>query len=494
MSRIEREKSRGKLERTGLAFALLFSSKTFPIEAPEDEPDVTSGVPDSVRQESGAPYEQYRFLKPVSAEDFSAPEWLVEKLPEIDSDDIDLIGQVGEEFNIDPKVLLSFLTVESMGRNVTSSSGAVGYFQITSETVEFLQDNSREYLNLADKQKSLDLREEELDNLDDLLVGAFWASVYLKEAGVPWGQVYQERLASQDYRKALGKTAILYHDGLFSQSENPSATAQLEKERVLGVMDFLAGRKGKSELNSDLQRFLGVSEKKPPSKKESHISKEQEKIVKPVRWGRRDQTEVALTFDDGFSRNSVERVLETLDKTGDKCTFFVVGRQLEANPDLWRQAVDSGHQICNHTYSHVYLTSLSDEQIEEEIEAWEEEVKKVLGQEYCNKMRSEFPYIRLPGGAGHRSKRVLSLLEKKGYRPIAWSQETYHSVLKNCDYKEESVEIIASEVSDHTVKRVDNGSIILLHFNVWDTFNLGETIEGINDKGFKLTTVAGVLN
>ena len=41
-------------------------------------------------------------------------------------------------------------------------------------------------------------------------------------------------------------------------------------------------------------------------------------------------------------------------------TFFVIGSQLKAHPDLWQQAVADGHQICNHTYTHTCLSSLWD--------------------------------------------------------------------------------------------------------------------------------------
>ena len=59
----------------------------------------------------------------------------------------------------------------------------------------------------------------------------------------------------------------------------------------------------------------------------------------------------------------------------------MIGSQLRAYPDLWRQAIEDGHQICNHTYSHRWLSALSSEEIKREIFRWEEVAREVLGEE-----------------------------------------------------------------------------------------------------------------
>ena len=216
-------------------------------------------------------------------------------------------------------------------------------------------------------------------------------------------------------------------------------------------------------------------------------------IRRPIYWGNRDRPEVTLTFDDGFSRSSVAASLEVLRANEVKTTFFVVGRQLEAYPDLWRQALADGHEICNHTYTHSYLTTLSSEQIKEEIDRWEKAAKEVLGEEYVERMKQEFAYIRFPGGSGHRDNRVLRVVSEAGYLPIAWSADTYYAVLKNHDYRNEPAGPIAQEVASHIVSTSQNGSIILLHFNVWDVTRLEEMVAGIERKGLRITTVSEVL-
>lgn len=217
-------------------------------------------------------------------------------------------------------------------------------------------------------------------------------------------------------------------------------------------------------------------------------------VCRPVFWGDRNQPEVALTFDDGFSVQAIKTTLEVLRANNIQGTFFVIGSQLKAHPDLWQQAVADGHQICNHTYSHTYLSSLSGEEIKKELARWEVAAGEVLGEEYVGKMKQEFPYVRFPGGAGHNSEGVLKAVAEAGYRPIAWSQETYAAVLKSHDLKNEAVAPIADEVRQHTINAAQNGAIILLHFNSWDTLYLEQTVKGLIDKGLTPTSVSQVLD
>ena len=65
---------------------------------------------------------------------------------------------------------------------------------------------------------------------------------------------------------------------------------------------------------------------------------------------------VALTFDDGPTREWTPRVLAILQRHGAKATFFRVGQRAQAAPDLVRQTADAGHEQGNHTWAHDDLT------------------------------------------------------------------------------------------------------------------------------------------
>ena len=62
---------------------------------------------------------------------------------------------------------------------------------------------------------------------------------------------------------------------------------------------------------------------------------------------------VYLTFDDGPSARTPE-ILDILKKYNVKATFFVLGSNVEARPELVKRAYDEGHFIAIHGYTHKY--------------------------------------------------------------------------------------------------------------------------------------------
>jgi len=206
-----------------------------------------------------------------------------------------------------------------------------------------------------------------------------------------------------------------------------------------------------------------------------------------------DENRLCLTFDDGGNRKAVEKVLETLKKHDVKATFFIIGKYLKPNANLWKQAVEDGHLVCNHTQNHVWLTQLNSEDAKKEILEWESSAAEILGREYVEKMKQDFPFIRLPGGAGNDSKRILRIVSELGYIPVGWSIESYYAVLRHHDLKTEPVGPIAEEVFAHVTKKAKGGSIVLLHFNPYDTEKLDDIITAVKDKGITIDLLSECL-
>lgn len=197
---------------------------------------------------------------------------------------------------------------------------------------------------------------------------------------------------------------------------------------------------------------------------------------------------VFLTMDDGYDSKAISAALAVLREREVRCTFFIIGDALRSYPALWKQAVKDGHLICNHTATHKYLSQLSEDGIDKEISGWEDAVADVLGEEYLHRMKREFPYLRLPGGMGSNSEKIMGILADKGYIPVGWSIETVYEVLNRHNLKTEPVEPIARQITDHVTASAKSGSIILLHFNSYDVLTLDKTLQGITEKGleFKL--------
>jgi len=67
---------------------------------------------------------------------------------------------------------------------------------------------------------------------------------------------------------------------------------------------------------------------------------------------------IAVTFDDGPDPVWTPKVLDLLKAHGVKATFFVVGTEVAAHPELTRRIVAEGHQIGIHTFTHANLSSV----------------------------------------------------------------------------------------------------------------------------------------
>ena len=91
---------------------------------------------------------------------------------------------------------------------------------------------------------------------------------------------------------------------------------------------------------------------------------------------------IAWTVDDGADPEVVRAYAEFSRRTGTRLTFFINGQYpaFRQHRDLLLPLVKSGQlQIANHTYSHAALTSLTDEQIVQELTRNDEEIRQLLG-------------------------------------------------------------------------------------------------------------------
>lgn len=62
---------------------------------------------------------------------------------------------------------------------------------------------------------------------------------------------------------------------------------------------------------------------------------------------------IYLTFDDGPHPVATPFVLEQLKKYNAKATFFCIGKNVIAHPDIYKRIRDEGHAIGNHTQHHL---------------------------------------------------------------------------------------------------------------------------------------------
>lgn len=176
---------------------------------------------------------------------------------------------------------------------------------------------------------------------------------------------------------------------------------------------------------------------------------------------------VLITFDDGPNPSSTEKILQKLNDNKLKAAFFCVGNNIKQNPELAKQINDEGHLICNHTFNHKMLNKISDSEIDDEINTFNETLNSVIG--------IETNYFRPPYGRfNFRVKNKLNLI---GLKTAMWSLLTY-------DYKND-FKMVRKSID----KYLSNNSIIVLHDNYKSKDIIEESmdyiVEQVNKKDFR---------
>jgi peptidoglycan/xylan/chitin deacetylase (PgdA/CDA1 family) len=109
--------------------------------------------------------------------------------------------------------------------------------------------------------------------------------------------------------------------------------------------------------------------------------------------------EVILTFDDGPLRVHTQAVVDALETQCTKATFFMVGSQALADPDMVRQIMRRGHTVGTHTWGHVNLRQLSPLAARQELELGFSAVTLAAGQPIA-------PFFRFPFLADSKAMRA----------------------------------------------------------------------------------------
>lgn len=73
-----------------------------------------------------------------------------------------------------------------------------------------------------------------------------------------------------------------------------------------------------------------------------------------------EENEIFLTFDDGPHPTITPFVLDCLRQYNARGTFFCIGKNVQQHQQIYRQILDEGHRIGNHTHNHLNGWKTSD--------------------------------------------------------------------------------------------------------------------------------------
>jgi peptidoglycan/xylan/chitin deacetylase (PgdA/CDA1 family) len=184
-----------------------------------------------------------------------------------------------------------------------------------------------------------------------------------------------------------------------------------------------------------------------------------------------------LTFDFDFEEDiaAFPELLKKLKEYDMKAGFAVIGKFVEKYPDIHKQAVDDGHEIINHTYTHPdnphfapdrYFNKLSYQEQKDEIYKAHEVFYNILGVDCIG--------FRTPHYGNLHTESVYDILDELGYK---YSSSTAASRVKGFS---------APYVHKKGIVEIPTGCSLHYPMAIFDSWNMLRKKNPFigNDKGF----------
>lgn len=186
--------------------------------------------------------------------------------------------------------------------------------------------------------------------------------------------------------------------------------------------------------------------------------------------GKYDETKqhpmIALTFDDGPGEYT-EELINCLVENNAKATFFMLGQNVEAYPEIAKKVSDAGMELGNHSYSHPDLVTIGADAAAQQVSNTDAALKAATG--------FEATVMRPPGGSFNDS--VKAAID---HPLIIWSIDTRDWATKSED---QTYQVVMDNAQD--------GSVVLMHdIHEWSVKAAIRMIPDLIAKGFKLVTVS----
>ncbi len=194
----------------------------------------------------------------------------------------------------------------------------------------------------------------------------------------------------------------------------------------------------------------------------------------PIYSVERSTKVASITFDNAWGDDDIPDILNSLKEANVKATFFIVGQWAEKYPDKVRMIALAGHDIANHSYSHLRMGTLDQARIKSEIQQANSVLEKLAG--------SKIELFRAP--YGDYSNSVVAAARELGCYTIQWNVDSL-------DWKPDiDKETIMSRIRSKTVP----GSIILFHNDTRHTAQiLPEVISTLKGMGYELVPVSKLI-
>ncbi len=166
------------------------------------------------------------------------------------------------------------------------------------------------------------------------------------------------------------------------------------------------------------------------------------------------------------------RMLDLLDEYGAKATFFQVGENATAHPELTRAVVERGHALGNHTWSHRDMRRLSPQRLNHQIARTSDALQTITGR--------PITCLRPPFGA--MNGRVKAAIRTKKLDLMLWDIDPQ-------DWKRPGAATIARRV----VSQARPGAVSLMHDGggnrAQSVSALERILRALSKKGYRFATL-----
>lgn len=158
---------------------------------------------------------------------------------------------------------------------------------------------------------------------------------------------------------------------------------------------------------------------------------------------------VAFTFDDGPDPQWTPKVLDILKKNNIRATFFLIGENALAHPDLVKRIFKEGHTIGNHTFTHKDISAISTPRLIVELNATQRVIQSIIHRSTVL-FRPPYNADRLPQSL--KELAPLAIAQKEGYIPVSAS-------IDSKDWEKPGAKIIFERVKEGR----QWGNVLLFH-------------------------------
>ena len=180
--------------------------------------------------------------------------------------------------------------------------------------------------------------------------------------------------------------------------------------------------------------------------------------------------QIALSFDDGPHPVYTEMLLDGLAERNVKASFFVVGKNIIGNEKLISRMYEEGHVIGNHTYDHVKLCEMSDEEACVQVEKTNDLIYEITGE--------HIEYVRPPFGEWNQGMECSFTMI-----PVLWDVDPLDWTTKNQE-----------QIVRHVVEQTEDGDIILLHDYYESSVNAAlRIVDELQQQGYEFVTIDRII-